>query len=150
MDFKKSMEAGMSAAKKARESKAEINSVIRDLNKEVRTISGGVVELKITDEKKLSPKYNALTAGLSSLTGVDPYIDYQAISINKIGNPSEKKILAEWKIDPSDGYPCVISYKNKNIACRNMATLIEALNGLMSDAQTGEKLLGFLPSGDHD
>ncbi|HHT4840288.1 hypothetical protein MUW95_18125 [Klebsiella aerogenes] len=146
MDFKQSMAAGILAAKKARESKAEIKSVIKDLNKELRAVSGGVVELKITDEKKLSPKYNALTAGLSSLTGVDPYIDYQAISINKISNPSERKILAEWKVDPSDGYPCVISYKNKNITCKNMATLIEALNGLMADAQTGEKLLELLPS----
>lgn len=146
MDFKQSMAAGILAAKKARESKAEINAVISDLNKEVRTVSGGVIELKITDEKKLSPKYNALTAGLSSLTGIDPYIDYQAISINRIGNPSERKVLAEWKMDPSDGYPCVISYKNKNIACRNMATLIEALNGLMSDAQTGERLLEFISS----
>lgn len=148
MDFKQSMAAGILAAKKARESKTEIKTVIKDLNKEVRTVSGGIVELKITDEKKLSPKHNALTAGLSSLTGVDPYIDYQAISINKIGNPSERKILAEWKVDPSDGYPCVISYKNKNIACRNMAALIEALNGLMADAQTGEKLLEFISS-DH-
>ncbi|HBY9515450.1 Uncharacterised protein [Klebsiella pneumoniae] len=150
MDFKKSMSDGMLAAKRARKSKAEINAVIESLNKEVRTVSGGVVELKITDEKKLSPRHNTLSASISSLAGVDPYIDYQAISINKIGNPSEKKILAEWKIDPSDGYPCVISYKNKNIACRNMATLIEALNSLMSDAQTGEKLLEFFPSSDHD
>lgn len=148
MDFNKAMKAGMLAAKKARQNKNEINIVIASLNKEVRSLSNDTIELKITNEKKLSPKINQLAVGLSALTGVSPYVEFQAISINKIDRPSEKEILAEFRVNPSDGYPCVISYNNKDISCRDMKTLMEALNNLMADAQTGEKLLGLLPSED--
>ncbi|MCF3429132.1 hypothetical protein [Escherichia coli] len=145
MDFKNSLAVGLEAAKKARSNKEEIFSVISDLNDSVKELSQGRVFLKVTSEKKLAPNQTALTAVVSSFTNINPYIDYEALSfVTKREQTEVKENIAVWKINESDGYPCVISYNKRDVSCKDKETLIKALNDLMSDASTGEILLRLM------
>ena len=145
MDFKNSLAVGLEAAKKARSNKEEIFSVISDLNESVKELSQGRVFLKVTSEKKLAPNQTALTTVVSQFTNINPYIDYEALSfVTKREQTEVKENIAVWKINESDGYPCVISYNKRDVSCKDKETLIKALNDLMSDASTGEILLRLM------
>ena len=82
---------------------------------------------------------------MSSFTNINPYIDYEALSfVTKREQTEVKENIAVWKINESDGYPCVISYNKRDVSCKDKETLIKALNDLMSDASTGEILLRLM------
>ena len=81
MDFKNSLAAGLQAAQKARNNKDEIFGVIRELSESVKDYSNGRVSLEITSERKLAAKQTTLTAAASVFTGINPYIDYEALSL---------------------------------------------------------------------
>ncbi|MCU7295048.1 hypothetical protein OM315_24360 [Escherichia albertii] len=145
MDFKNSLAVGIEAAKKARSNKEEIFSIISELSDSIKEYSQGRVFLKITSEKKLASNQTALTAVVSSFTNINPYIDYEALSfVTKREQTEVKENIAVWKINESDGYPCVISYNKRDVRCKDKETLIKALNDLMSDASTGEILLRLM------
>lgn len=145
MDFKNSLAAGLQAAQKARNNKEEIFSVIRELSDSIRDYSEGRVSLEITSEQKLARNQTVITAAASAFTGVNPYINYEALSlITRKDQTKTKEAIAEWRLDESDGYPCVISYGSEDVRCRNKEMLVKALNQLMSNASTGEVLLKLM------
>jgi len=145
MDFKNSLTAGLQAARKARDNKEEILGVIKDLGDSIADYSEGRVSLEITSERKLATNQTVLTAAASAFTGVNPYIDYKALSlITRKDQAKVKEIIAEWRLNESDGYPCVISYGKEDVNCRNKDMLVKALNELMSNASTGEVLLKLM------
>jgi|GEM_PF-5364332 len=149
MDFKNSLAVGLEAAKKARSNKEEIFGVISDLSDSIKEFSQGRVSLKVTSERKLAANHTAFTAVVSSFTNVNPYIDYEALSfVTKTEQTEVKEKIADWNINESDGYPCVISYNKRDVRCKDKEMLIKALNDLMSDASTGEALLRLVNAED--
>ncbi|HGX3181971.1 TPA: hypothetical protein ACNH3N_004029 [Klebsiella variicola] len=146
MDFKKSLTEGLEAAKKARDNKKEILALISDVSKIIEDFSEGKVSLKITNERRLAKGATQLSAGLAAVLGETAYVDYKALSLTRNPQGTPKKILADWEIDQSDGYPCIISYNKQDITCHNKETLQQALSELLSDASTGEKLLRLMES----
>ncbi|WP_049012909.1 hypothetical protein, partial [Citrobacter freundii] len=122
--------------------KDEIFSVINELSNTIKEFSDGRVSLKVTSERKLASNHTSFTAAVSAFTNVNPYIDYEALSfITRRDQTEIKEMIADWKLNESDGYPCVISYNKRDIRCKDKEMLIKALNDLMSDASTGEALL---------
>ncbi|MBL5926638.1 hypothetical protein [Enterobacter asburiae] len=149
MDFKNSLAVGLEAAKKARSNKEEIFGVISDLSDSIKEFSRGQVSLKVTSERKIAPNHTAFTAVVSTFTNINPYIDYEALAfVTKRDQTEVKEIIADWKLNESDGYPCVISYNKRDVRCKDKETLIKALNDLMSDASTGEALLRLVNAED--
>lgn len=145
MDFKKSLTVGLDAAKAARKNKEEIQNLIEDLNHQVQEFSNGLVSLEVTNEQKFNKNVNPLATGLVALVGINSSIKYNALSL-KLNNKgmSRREVIAEWKINESDGYPCVISYNGKDVNCRSKETLERALNDLLSNASTGERMLQLI------
>lgn len=148
MDFKNALNAGLYAAKKARSNKDEILGVIKELSQSINDFSEGLVTLEITNERKMVGNHNVFTAAvgaLGALSNVNPFKDYQALSfVRKSEGQSQKKIIADWSLDEADGYPCVISYDKQDVRCTTKETLVKALNGLVSNAMTGEALLELM------
>lgn len=148
MDFKKYLNNGLAAAANARKNKEEIQSVINELSEVIKEHSNGLITLAVTTEQRL-----AKGVGLGSLVGsaaavglgLSPYIDYQALSfVLKKDKVVKKEKIAEWRIDDSDGYPCVISYNGDDISCGSKEMLERALGGLISNASTGERFLQLI------
>ncbi len=151
MDFKKSLNAGIEAAKIARENKEEILSVVKRLSLAIEDYSNGLVSLLITDERKLNKGANLLAKGLVAAIGVDPFINYKALSLVLENDESNKKeIIAEWRMNESEGYPCVISYNGTDVNCRNKENLERALSLLISHASTAERLLQLINDGQQE
>lgn len=148
MDFKKSLNAGLNAAKNARANKDEINSVLNELSDEINDFSNGLITLEVTRERKKIENDSMLSSARTVLGGLpnfNSFKSYDALSLirNSNGQVTKKK-LAEWILNDSDGYPCVISYSKQDVRCATKDTLIKALNDLMSDSQTGESLLELM------
>lgn len=154
MDFKKSLSAGLEAAKKARSNKDEIYSTINDISQVINEFSNGLVSLEITNEKKRvedGSMFSAMAAALGSLGTLPSFKSYQALSFIRNSNGKRiKKILAEWSLNDSEGYPCIISYRKQDVRCTTKDTLAKALNDLLSDALTGESLLELMEMQDQD
>ncbi|HDG1685943.1 TPA: hypothetical protein PFE28_001877 [Kluyvera cryocrescens] len=153
MDFKKYLANGLAAAKNARRNKEEIQCVIDELSGVVNDYSEGLVSLMITTEQRLGK-----TSGLGSLVGgaaaaglglsISPFSEYQALTlVLKKGKIVKKAKIAEWRMDESDGYPCIISYNENDISCGSKEMLERALSGLISSASTGERLLQLIAEG---
>jgi len=148
MNFRDSLNAGLVAAKQARNNKDEIKSVLADLNDEINEFSNSSVSLKVTSETRLADNHNTFaTAGL--LASRTPFIQYYALTLvqNKKSN-SLKRVIADWHQHEADGYPCTISYNKQQITCRSKEPLIKALNDLMAYALTGEYLLELMETDD--
>ncbi|HCW0178844.1 TPA: hypothetical protein OW286_002184 [Citrobacter freundii] len=151
MDFKKSLNDGLEAAKIARKNKQEILSVVEELSATIEDFSGGLVTLAITKEQKVNKSSNPFLGGIASAMNINPFINYNALSlILQTDKLNRKEIIAEWRINESDGYPCVISYNGDDISCRTKETLEKALSSLISNASTGERLLQLVADGQQE
>lgn len=151
MDFKKSLNDGLEAAKIARKNKQEIFNVIKELSATIEEFSGGLVSLAITKEQKTNKNSNPFLSGIATAMSINPFINYSALSlILQTDKINRKEIIAEWRINESDGYPCVISYNGDDISCRTKETLEKALSGLISNASTGERLLQLIADGQQE
>jgi hypothetical protein len=51
--------------------------------------------------------------------------------------------LARWD-RPHDGYPCLLSYDNKDVRCHDQDSLAEAIAELLASSWGGEKLHALL------
>lgn len=155
MDFKKYLSSGLEAAKTARKNKDEIQGVISDLSDVIKEHSGGLVTLIISNEQRVSKSVNsfgvgavAAAAAAAAGLGFSPYIDYKALSLVLTkGKVVKREQIAEWRMNESDGYPCVISYNGRDINCGSKEMLEKALGGLISNASTGERLLQLIAEG---
>lgn len=149
MDFKNSLVVGLEAAKKARSNKDEIFSVINDLSDSIKEVTQGRVSLKVTSERRLSHDYGGFASvaamAFTTLKNINPYVEYEALSLITQRDEAEvTEKVAEWKMNESDGYPCVISYNKRDVSCKNKDMLIKALSDLMSDASTGDVILRMI------
>ncbi|MDM3295907.1 hypothetical protein [Citrobacter sp. Cc139] len=153
MDFKKYLSSGLEAAKVARKNKNEIQGVISDLSDVIKEHSGGLVTLIISNEQRMSKNVNSFGIGAAAAAaaaglGLSPYIDYKALSLVLTKDKVIKREqIAEWRMNESDGYPCVISYNGRDINCGSKEMLEKALGGLISNASTGERLLQLIAEG---
>ncbi|WP_288460466.1 hypothetical protein [uncultured Enterobacter sp.] len=156
MDFKKYLNNGLEAAKIARKNKDEIQGVINELSDVIKEHSGGLVTLTVSNEQRLSKSISSMVIGAAAAAaaagfGVSPYIDYKALSlVLKKGKVNKREQIAEWRMDESDGYPCVISYNGGEISCGTKEMLEKALGGLISNASTGERLLKLIAEGNKE
>ena len=148
MDFKKSLTNGLEAAKIARKNKEEIQSVINEVSEAIKDYSNGLISLVVTTEQRVGQNINSFIGG-AAVHGLSPWVQYKTLSLLlKKDQLQKKEKIAEWRIDESDGYPCVISYNGDDISCGTKEMLEKALGNLMANASTGERLLKLIAEGE--
>ncbi|EAY1188575.1 hypothetical protein DRW71_06105 [Salmonella enterica subsp. diarizonae] len=149
MDFKKSLTNGLEAAKKARKNKEEIQGVIDEVSEAINDYSNGLISLVVTKEQRVAQNIGSLVGGAAAAFGLSPWVQYKTLSLLlKKDQLQKKEKIAEWRIDESDGYPCVISYNGDDISCGTKEMLEKALGNLMANASTGERLLKLITEGE--
>lgn len=150
MDFKKSLTNGLEAAKIARKNKEEIQSVIDEVSEAIKDYSNGLISLVVTTEQRVGHNISSFIGGAAARgLNLNPWVQYKTLSLLlKKDQLQKKEKIAEWRIDESDGYPCVISYNGDDISCGTKEMLEKALGNLMANASTGERLLKLIAEGE--
>ena len=135
VDFKSSLAKGFSAAKKSEANKAEIESVFKDLNRQLDEATDGKLTIDL-----VRFYVNSTFSDLANLANLRPRETYRAIAAkNKVVEGCAYKELAKWELG-RDGYPCVIILDDDEMYCEDKTSLEENLQCLLSDPVIGEKL----------
>jgi hypothetical protein len=140
-DYKESLLAGITAAKKAAENRSEIESVISLLNIQVREISDNKATFGIATLSRISDS-PAVQAFFSVASIVNQRIKketYKALAIFDENGKNGIEI-AEW-LQHDSGYPCTIRYNAQKLFCSNKEELENSLAELLTEVHTGEAIL---------
>ena len=128
VDFITAFEAGLNAAGIADKNKREINSVFEELNKQLAKATDGKVNIELR------------TPSLLRLIYAEQSKKNQAIyAFNPLIKSADAKELARWNLDPN-GYPCKISFSNKELYCGDKSALERTLADMLQDPTVGEAL----------
>lgn len=137
VDFIESFNAGLSAAQKAADNKAEIESVFNTLNEQLGKSTEGKVKIVILEKKNVFQEMAAtinktIRSSVQVLAAQNPKV---------IGGRS--KDLATWSMD-ANGYPCMIITGDDELYCEDKAGLERSLKGLLSSPRVGEKMYAIM------
>jgi hypothetical protein len=142
-DYKKALQAGFDAAKKAELARNEVKDVLDKLKTDVLAESGGTLSIEVRQfEEQEDPILKLVRSSqrgiLSSLPQAKNY--YQAvIAFNPKSEKSPIKELARWK-QAKDGYPCSLIWGKQELQCEDRPALEQGLAQMLSDPLIGEKL----------
>ncbi|MGO2154589.1 MAG: hypothetical protein ACTH5V_02350 [Serratia proteamaculans] len=139
-DFKNSVLAGITAAKKAADNRNEINSVIEELNSQIKEVSDDKASFGITSYYRQTNN-NALVAFISIAERMTSQKSEQYNALCVFDNEGKNGIeIAEWSQDDY-GYPCTIKYNGQKFFCSNKTELEESLAKLLKEVKAGNAIL---------
>jgi len=133
VDFITAFQEGLNAAEIADKNKREINSVFDELNRQLSEATDGKVKVVIRDNI-----LEALSRSISLFTVNQPKKNQAIWALNPLFQSSSKE-LAIWNQDPN-GYPCKISFGNKEHYCEDKSDLENTLAIMLQDPIVGETL----------
>jgi hypothetical protein len=138
-DYKKALQEGFEAAKLADSARKEIAGVLAAFEEQVLEGSEGriSVELKMLQEQRdLTDLYT-----MQNIFGkLPPTKTYEAlVASNPKVAESRTYQLARWK-QARDGYPCELSYNQKDMQMHDRVSLENGLAELLRDSRVGEML----------
>lgn len=134
VNFAKSYQAGLDAARIAEKNKIEIDSVFSEMNRQLSEASEKRVRISI---KTLDEKLNGV-ARFNVRLGAEPKT-YTGIVAENPAVPGSTKELARWTQGRS-GYPCTIILGSHSRSCEDRIALERALAEMLSDPIVGKAL----------
>ncbi len=150
-DFDKKLEEGAKAQETASENKKEIRQVLDEFSKSIGKLIGKEVIFTITAERKDDDKeydlieqaHNSLLLGFTSshrFKSLSPLTGYRRYKL-RVNNDEQLETTVLFKIKQEDsGYPLVISYKKKEITCRDQDSLVEVLGSIATEVSFHESI----------
>lgn len=141
--FKSAFNDGIEAARKAHDSKEEVQAVFNAVNRELSDFNVRIAIAEVTEQIDFRGMFRAEM--------FRPPAKYKAIVANSLALTSNKpaKVLARWTQEPA-GYPCRITLPQKEIFCENKKGLEEGLVDLLKDVMVGESLVSLMNEGTRD
>jgi hypothetical protein len=139
IDFIAAYEKGLNAAEIADKNQREIDSVFDELNKQLAAATDGKIKIVRSDKNPFSKTMKDLNKILfiDDIHKEFPSRDQRLFAFNTLNKAVE--VLAFWSQD-RNGYPCKISYGNKEHYCEDKGALEEALASLLQDPIVGAAL----------
>ena len=131
VDFITAFKTGLNAADIADKNKREINSVFEELNEQLAKATDGKVKVEIRD--------NFSVFSLRLFDEKQPKKNQAIWAFNPLFKSAGAKELARWDLDPN-GYPCKISFSNKELYCEDKPALERTLANMLQDPTVGEAL----------
>lgn len=139
-DYKNAVLAGIEAAKQAADNKSEIQSVISELNSQIKEVSENKATLGIRSLYRQTES-SALNAFLSISQRLVPQKSDKYFAICISDNDGNGGIeVAEW-LQEDSGYPCTIKYSGQKFFCSDKKDLEESLAKLLQEVKVGEAII---------
>lgn len=129
-DYVKAIKKGLNAAAIADANRREIDSVFNELNRQLTEATDGKITAQIVAFSESKPRPNLAHT---------PQWPYKAICVFNFSLGEVATQLARWHQD-THGYPCKISYGNKEIYCEDKASLENALADMLRAPSVGKVL----------
>lgn len=135
VDFLTSINKGIEAAEVAAKNKAEIQSVIDNLDSQIKEFSNGKIGIS-----RVTRYVNSALADLGLITNFKKRDTEDILAIKYISYPAEgTDKIAKYEMS-SDGYPFHIYFSDYHYICGDKSALEDALQKLVSDPRVGERI----------
>jgi len=141
VDYKKAFQAGLKAARTARETKEEVQKVIDQFDAAVRESSGGVIGIRWEPIRKSGSVFDKLATTAAPMSPIpkEPWL----VAVNLTAQPEIREPLAKCEM-ADKGYPVELRWRTRVSECNDRESLEAALRALLEDSVTGEKLLKLM------
>lgn len=139
-DYKKALQEGFAAAKKAELARIEVDEVLAKLKADILLASEGALSVEVRQlEEEEDPIQRIMRGGVwAGIPQAKSY--YRAlVAVNPKAAKSPLKVLARWK-QAKDGYPCSLIWGKQEVQCEDRLALENGLAQLLSDPLVGEIL----------
>lgn len=144
-DFADAFKRGQEAAESAARARAEVDAVFETAKNELLEASEGRIELarrpfEKPRQRTLADMFLAASAiRVGEAKETEPWVAAR----NPRAIDAEWVKLAKWE-RPHEGYPCVLSYNNRDVRCHDRESLSDAIGELLASSWGGERLHGLL------
>jgi hypothetical protein len=145
-DFAAAFRQGQQAAQQAVTDKAEIDEVFGLLSRQLSDATDGKIVIFVDEINSLASGLvnmaiaaNALASGREGRLMKERWICARNLNAQ---DTSEER-LAKWE-RPYEGYPCTLTFGNRDIRCHDREGLERGLAEMLQDAWVGEKLLKLI------
>lgn len=137
VNYGAALKDGLEAAGAAKKAREEIDTVFKELNRQITITSNGTLIIEIKQfSRKPAPPPGTLTFFLAKPKSES----YSAITArNPAIQNSPYEVLALWSYG-KNGYPCEIDYSNRVQYCEDKVALENTLEGLLRDPWVGGQL----------
>lgn len=138
-NFMQALNQGLTAAKQAQESRKEIEGILAELNAELDRLADGKVELAIVPIEQTMNAFSRLALSF------DPKAkSQQVLAVRpKRGEGYIPRMIARWTQGEA-GYPCTISYEDRQATCADAEALTHELEQLVSTPSVGEAIIAAM------
>nr|WP_272579379.1 hypothetical protein [Providencia sp. PROV265] len=145
MNYKEILENAVKAAQKTQNDLREIKNSIESLNISIQDFTDGKMHFVISEKSKNKdiPGSSVLSGVTAAIFASHMQIPYKALCFY-LPYSNQEFELAELATSES-GYPCKITYSNKDVYCANREEFEQALADLMNTPNAGEILLEVMP-----
>jgi hypothetical protein len=143
-DFAEAFNRGQEAALIAAKARAQVDEVFENAKMQLLKVTDGQLELgraRFAKPKKRTNAAEFLASGaLGSLFDNSPAeMELWIAARNPKAVDAAWIKLAKWD-RPTDGFPCLLSYDNKEVRCHDQESLADAIAELLASSWGGEKL----------
>jgi hypothetical protein len=148
-DFAEAFRLGQLAAKKSSDANAEINDVLDSLKNQVLAATGGKLEINVDELPDIMGFGSAMRlASAFANARVVPPAPGKAVAKgiyirNILSSNTASRRIANW-LRPHEGFPCSISFNNREIGCHDRDGLERGLGTMLADAWVAEQILAVL------
>ncbi|MCL4653009.1 hypothetical protein [Burkholderia multivorans] len=145
-DFADAFKRGQDAAARAAEARAEVDQVVTDVRQSVFNETNGRVE--IGQQRFEKPRKRSIAeqfaTSIALLTATEPTpTELWLAARNPLAIDASWEKLAKFE-RPHEGYPCVVSYDNRDVRCHDRSSLEDAIAELLASSWGGETLFSLL------
>jgi hypothetical protein len=148
-DFAEAFRLGQLAAQKSSDANAEINEVLESLKNQLLAATDGKVEINVSELPDVMGLGNVMRlANAFAESKVVPPAPGKAVAKGiyvrniRSSNTTSRRI-ANW-LRPHEGFPCTISFNNREIGCHDRDGLERGLGTMLTDAWVAEQILAVL------
>ena len=144
-DFADAFKRGQDAAESAAQARAEVDAVFDTWKNELLAASEGRIELerRLFDKPRQRTLGDMFLAAAAIRVGESRETELWISARNPKAADTEWVKLAKWE-RPHEGYPCVLSYNNRDVRCHDRESLSDAIAELVASSWGGERLRSLL------
>lgn len=138
-NFSAAFEQGQAAAESAAVANSEIDEIFREMEGELREITGGKLIVSVEKPARFLNLIITATSLFSGEPSAGPSEDFWICVKNETAADLNPVRLARFE-RPYEGYPCRIQYGKNDVRCNDGTALAAALKNMLTNAWVAHEL----------
>ena len=145
-NFAQSLQQGLDAARLAKSQQKEIEETFDSLRDAVKEATDHKIDLRIERRYSNNSIMDQAARALATMTSVAGQTVIEAFVVGASVNFQKLQTLANWETSSVGGYPCRLTFDNKDLICHDRESLESAFDEMLSTPLIGKKILSLISS----